>query len=94
MNRRVFSTCLNKERKIYNCSVWAFICGGLALLFAGLAKGLLWGMGLGVGGFLLGSFLSKQWHQGNIQRLIYAHIPFAKYIVDKNMPESHHRRTM
>lgn len=94
MHRRVFSTCLNKERKIYNCSIGSLICGGLFLTFAGLTKGLLWGMGFGVVGFFLGGFLSKQWHEGNLQRLIYANMPFAKYIVDNNMPESHHRRTM
>lgn len=94
MTRRTFNSCLNKEQRIYNFSVGSIACAALAFLFVGLAKGIVWGIGAAVGGYVLGDLLSKQWHEGNMQREIYWRIPFAKYYVDKNMPESHHRKTM
>lgn len=94
MARRVFSKCLNEEAKIYNCSYGSLFIGGFTLLVVGLMKGIVWGAAFSVGGFFLGNFLSREWYLGNIQRFIYWRLPFAKILIDKNMPESHHRHTM
>ncbi len=94
MARRDFNNCLNKEHKAYNCSIGSLLFGGIFFSIFTLIKGFLWGIGGSAIGFMLGRFLSKHWHEGNIQRSVYWHLPFVKALVDSNMPESHHRKIM
>ena len=94
MARRVFTKCLNQELKIFNFSVGSLIGGGILVVLVGLSKGLMWGMGAGVIGFMIGRWLSKQWFLGQIQRKLYWYLPFEKIFIDKNTPPSYLRRLM
>ena len=94
MSRREFNTCLNKESKIYNVSYGSLIGAALLMVPVGLIMGMIWGFGGGVLGFGIGRILSKEWQQGNLQRKLYWHLPYGKYWIDKNVPESHHRELM
>jgi hypothetical protein len=94
MARRVFTSCLNQEPKAFNSPIGGIACGGVLLVLFGVGKGLMWGMGGGVAGYTIGSWLSKQWFLGQIQRKLYWYLPGQKLFIDKNIPESHHRKLM
>lgn len=85
---RVFNTCLNKEEKLYNCSILALFCGAVLLAVGGVIFGLLPGFALSAGGFIGGTWFSTRWHQGLIQRRMYKYFPYSKSWLDKNSPES------
>lgn len=94
MSRRRFSTCLNKEAKAYNYPVLALIGAATCGAALGLAKGMMWAFGGGAAGFVMGAIVSRQWHEGNIQRFCYWYLPGQKVWIDKNVPESHLRRIL
>lgn len=94
MAMKRFVTCLNGEAKIYNFPVMAVVLCIASFAVTGLIKGLMWGMGAGALGFVLGSWLSKEWHAGNLQRKMYWQLPGQKLIVHQNLPEAHHRNLM
>lgn len=94
MSKKAFVTCLNDEVKIYNFPVMAVVVCAAGFAVVGLFKGLIWGMGAGALGFVLGSWLSKEWHAGDLQRKLYWQLPWQKAWIHKNMPESHHRNLM
>ena len=91
MYRRKFNNCLNTEAKIFNVSVVSLIFGGVVAVMLGLSKGLLFGFGGGIAGFILGGWVSKEWYLGNIQRKIYWNFAGQKIYIDSNIVESHHR---
>jgi len=94
MNRRITTSCLNQEPKAYNSPIGAIFGSVIVFIFMGLWKGFLWGVGGGGIGYLVGAWLSRQWFLGRIQRKLYRYLPGAKLIIDKNTPESHHRRLL
>lgn len=91
MGTKAFITCLNSEAKIYNFPVAGVVLCIGCLVVAGLIKGLMWALGAGALGFVLGSWLSREWHGGNLQRKMYWYLPWQKVFVHKNLPESHYR---
>ena len=94
MARRVFTKCLNQELKIFNFSVGSLIGGGILLVLVGLSKGLMWGMGAGVIGFMIGRWLARKWCFGQRQCKPYWYLQFVKIFIDKNTPPSYLRRLM
>jgi hypothetical protein len=94
MNRRKFSTCLNKEAKAYNQSVFGLISSAVLGGFLGLTKGMMWGLGGAAVGLVIGSMFSRSWHAGDIQRMLYWYLPWQKLWIDKNIPESHLRKLL
>lgn len=94
MSRRVFNNCLNLERQAFNLSYGSLIGAALAGIIAGAAWGLLYGFGGCGAGFVIGGWLSRQWYAGNLQRHLYWHLPYSKYWLNKEVPESHHRQLM
>lgn len=94
MTRKVFNNCLNKERKIYNISYAALIGAAGCAFLPGITWGLMHAFCGGAIGFIVGGWLSQQWHAGNLQRKLYWHLPYGKYWIDKEVPESHHRELM
>lgn len=94
MSRRVFSTCLNLEPKVFNFSVGGVVACAICFVIIGFWQGLLYGLAGGGVGFGVGSWLSKQWFMGQVQRKIYWHLPEARVFIDKNCPESHERKLM
>jgi hypothetical protein len=94
MTRRVFNNCLNLERKAFNFNYGSIIGGAIAGIIPGISSGLMYGFGGGAIGFMVGGWLSKQWHLGNLQRNLYWHLPYARYWLDREVPESHHRELM
>ena len=94
MSRREFIDCLNSEPKAFNCNFGSLIGGGISLALLGFSKGLFWGLGAGVAGFLLGGRLSRQWFLGHLQRKIYWQLPFANIWLDKNIPPSSQRKEL
>lgn len=94
MSRREFSTCLNREPKIYNCSIWSFVWAGTFLIIFFILKGFMWGLGAAGVGFGVGKWLSRQWFIGQMQRKMYWYLPCAGFFIDKNCPESHERKLM
>lgn len=91
MERVRFNKCLNKENKYFNFSAWGLVTGGVCGFIAMLAENLLWGAGVGVGGYYIGSYLGLEWHNGNIQRLIYWYLPFGRFLISLEVPPSHLR---
>lgn len=94
MSRREFIDCLNKEPKIFNCNFGSLACGGILFALFGFSKGLFWGFGVGIVGFVVGGWYSREWFLGNLQRKIYWILPFAKIWLDKNIPSSSERREL
>ncbi|MGC0372184.1 MAG: hypothetical protein DGJ47_000891 [Rickettsiaceae bacterium] len=88
MAKRIFNTCLNKEEKLYNCSLMALIAGFVLLLIGGIAFGLIPGFAFAASGFVIGTLVSARWHKGLIQRKIYVLFPHADCWIDKNCPDS------
>ena len=93
MQRRTFIKCLNKQRKIYNLSIEAVIgwCIGLVL---GLSQGLLWGIGAAAVGLSIGAWVGKLIYKGNLQRLMYWHLPYTKIWLKPNIPNSADREEL
>lgn len=89
---RVFNTCLNKERKVFNCSFPALIVGGVMLTLTGIRFGIVFGLVAAGVGYLLGTYLGKCWHKGELQRYLYLHLPFARLWLDQVAPDSHLRK--
>ena len=94
MSRREFIDCLNSEPKAFNCNFGSLIGGGISLALLGFSKGLFWGFGAGIIGFIIGGWVSRQWFLGNLQRKIYWSLPFASIWLDKNIPPSSNRREL
>jgi hypothetical protein len=91
MEKVRFSNCLDKEIKFYNLPVGgligAVIIGGTVSLF----KGMIWATGFGAIGYLTGSYLTKQWWLGNLQRKCYWKLPLVPGIAGRKLPPSHRR---
>ena len=91
MERVRFSNCLDKEVKFYNLPVGglagAVIIGGTVSLF----KGAIWAAGFGAAGYALGSWLTRQWWLGNLQRKWYWRLPLTFGIAKRKLPPSHIR---
>jgi hypothetical protein len=91
MERVRFSNCLNKEVKLYNLPVGgiagAILFGGIMALF----KGVLWVAVVGAVGYGVGSWLTKQWWLGKLQRRWYWQLPLAQIVANKKIPPSHIR---
>ena len=94
MNERVFTKCLNHERKYWNRSLGSIVLGVLMFALVGLWQGLMWGLGSGAIGFVVGGMISKHWYLGLIQRKLYWNLPLAKTIVDRNTPDSSDRELL
>jgi hypothetical protein len=94
MNQREFIDCLNKEPKAFNCNFGSLIGGGIMLALLGFSKGLFFGLGAGVAGFIIGGYVSRQWFLGNLQRKIYWQLPFANIWLDRNAPASSMRKEL
>ena len=88
MAKRVFIPCINKEPKIYNFNYGTIAGAAICLLFVGLSKGLLWGLGAAAIGATIGGWLSKQWYLGKVQQNFYWYLPNAQIWIDKNIPDS------
>lgn len=88
MSKIVFSKCLNKEEKLYNCSVVGLMLGVMFLILGGIVFGMLFGFAAATFGFIIGTWFSSKWHQGFIQRKAYRALPYCKYWLDKRCPES------
>ena len=91
MERTGFNKCLNLENKYFNLSVWGLVVGSICGITAMMIENLIWGVGIGVGGFYLGSYLGEEWHKGNIQRMVYWHLPFGHLLISFETPPSHER---
>lgn len=89
---RVFNTCLNKEKKIFNCSIIAITVSVLMLVLVGLRFGIVFGLGGAVIGYVIGSYLGRCWYIGKLQRYLYWHLPFASFWLDQSVPDSHLRK--
>jgi hypothetical protein len=94
MSSREFIDCLNKEPKAFNCNYGSLIGGGILLTLLGFSKGLFWGFGGGVAGFVMGGWISRQWFLGNLQRKMYWQLPFANIWLSSNAPSSSNRREL
>lgn len=88
MQRRYFIPCLNKEPKFYNFNYGTIAGGAIFGVFVGLAMGFLWAVFAGGIGASIGSWVSKEYFKGNLQRAIYWHLPYLRLLVDKNIPDS------
>lgn len=88
MKRRVFITCLNKERKIFNFNLGTLIGAVVGFVIVGLSKGMIWGLGAGAVGFSIGSWISESIFKGYFQRFLYWNFPYPKDWISRNVPES------
>lgn len=88
MQRRHFIQCLNKEPKFYNLNYGTIAGGAIFGALAGMAFGIIWAVFAGGVGAAIGSWVSKEYFKGNLQRGIYWHLPSLRFLVDKNLPDS------
>jgi len=88
MQRRHFIPCLNKEPKFYNLNYGTIVGGTIFATLAWMAMGFLWGVFAGGIGAAIGSWISREYFKGNLQRAIYWHLPYLRFLVDKNLPDS------
>lgn len=82
---------LNKEVKYYGLSYLGII--GASVI--GLAIWIRFSMTFGILGFILGygiaAIAAKAWHCGNIQKVMYWHLPSKGLFGGRYLPKSHHR---
>jgi len=90
MERR-FSTCLNLETKLFNCSTIGLIACGAGLITGMCFVGLLTGLFSGAAGFAVGTVVGRKWHNGSLQRSCYWSFPLAEILVCDKAPKSHVR---
>ena len=86
-----FNRALNKEATYYGLVRLGIICGAIGCILTASKFGLLFGLGGAVPGYLIGSVLSKQIHQGKVQRWFYWHLPSRLILKKSKLPESMQR---
>ncbi|NRB10187.1 MAG: hypothetical protein HRU35_01010 [Rickettsiaceae bacterium] len=89
-----FNNCLNQPTKLYNVPIGGLIVGGFSLLLFSIIYGVVTGVVVMTLGFFLGNWFGKNWYLGRIQSYIYWHLPIAKILIDKKLPESYQRKLM
>lgn len=89
---RTFNKCLNKEQKIFNCSIFAIGFGAFGLMLATVKYGIAIGIGGAFGGYIIGAYFGKCWFEGKLQRYIYWNLPFASIWLDRSIADSHLRK--
>ena len=68
-----FNTCLNQELKIYGVSLVALLVSAAFFIIGAIIFSLMIGISFGGVGFVLGIWLSRNWHSGKIQKFLYWH---------------------
>lgn len=89
---RIFNKCLNKERKIFNCSILGIGFGVVGLVLVTFKYGIAIGLGGAVIGYFTGTYLGKCLFEGTLQRYLYWHLPYASIWLDRSVPDSHLRK--
>lgn len=73
MDLIILNRCINQESKYYGLKSFGLITGLLLMVLVWMKSSIIFGM-LGAGlGYFIGDMLSKHWHQGKIQKLLYWH---------------------
>lgn len=91
MERVTFYTAINKEVTYYGLVRLGIIFGTIFTVITCCLFGLMICLAGSIPGYILGSYISKHLHRGNIMRWCYWHLPgflFAK----TQIPESCYRR--
>lgn len=90
--RTRFNRCMNLEVRIYGQSLFGIIGCVIGFIVGAGFINILAGLVAAAGSFVVGSFLGKKWHSGELQRKFYKNLPFAKEIICPKIPSSHHTR--
>ena len=80
--------CIDKELRYYGLKFIGLIVGGITFILAWVKSSMIFGIILGVFGYMLGDNISKYWHIGSIQRRSYWYLPHLSIIQDKYFPKS------
>lgn len=90
--RTKFNTCLNQPIKMWNLPVLALFFAVIAGIIGAILKGMMFGFGGAIGGFILGGYMAQKTHTGELQRWVYWHLP-SSFISISNicLPSSHLR---
>jgi len=91
MERIILNKALNKEVKLYGLS-YLGIMGACAIgIIVWMCLGMIFGiLGFGVG-YTISACVARHWHNGDIQRVLYWHLPASRLFGGKYLPESHKR---
>lgn len=88
MGKRVFISCFNQQKKIWNCSYGSIVGAVIFAVILGTSVGFIWGLGAGGIGFTVGGWIDKNLYLGKCQRLIYWLMPYSSYWLSGDIPES------
>jgi hypothetical protein len=87
----ILNRALNKEIKYYGLSslglMGAVFIGVIIWMYLGMVFGIL-GVAMG---YAVSSYAARSWHSGDIQKVMYWHLPSHRLFGNKYLPESHKR---
>lgn len=90
MEQTPFYTAINKEITYYGLVRLGIIFGGVGVFITCCVFGLMICLAGAIPGYILGAYLSKHLHSGNLMRWCYWHLPsflFKRY----KLPDSCYR---
>ncbi len=76
---------LRAVTKIYGMAILGIICGLVGSLIAMMVLGFMWSVAGAIPGYFIGDFLSRNLHDGKVQRMIRWYFPSFK---KSSLPDS------